>query len=132
MKSLEFQKYIEPKLSESCREIADYYSEDISLEPMYSDLSYPIVKPIQIHNSIEKFEKPNTKQQIRRFRNKIEGEGGNNDKLGMSQYYGKILDNFLGKPKSISQKKRNKPSISLDTQDFWLLNDKIKVIADDI
>ena len=124
MKSLEFQKYIEPKLSESCREIADYYSEDISLEP--------IVKPIQIHNSIEKFEKPNTKQQIRRFRNKIEGEGGNNDKLGMSQYYGKILDNFLGKPKSISQKKRNKPSISLDTQDFWLLNDKIKVIADDI
>ena len=132
MKNLEFHKYLEPKLTESCRELASYCSIDISLDPIYSDISYNKFQAIKVNNSIKGLSTPRKKQQAVRVKTKIEKEKKSTEKLGMSQYYGKIMDNFLGKTKSVSPKKKNKPSMSLDTQDFWLLDDKITVMNNDV
>lgn len=130
MKNLELHKYLEPKLSESCRELAGHYSMDLPLDPIFSDFSYSKFTPMKLENSNKVINSPRKKQTITKGRNKSEKGRDGKGKLGMSQYYGKIMDNFLGKKETASTKKRNrsKPGISLDTQDFWLLDDKIKVI----
>ena len=131
MRNLELHKYLEPKLTESCKELASYFSIDVPMEPVYSDLSYSKFTPMKVERSIKALNSPRRKQQTIRVRNKSEKDKKSAGKLGMSQYYGKIMDNFLGKKETATPKKRNKPSISLDTQDFWLLDDKIKVIDND-
>ena len=84
-----------------------------------------------MRKSIKVLNTPRRKQQTVRTRIRSEKEKKSAGKLGVSQYYGKIMDNFLGKKETDTPKRRNKPSISLDTQDFWLLDDKIKVIDND-
>jgi hypothetical protein len=127
LKSLELHKYLEPKLSESCRDLANHFSMDPSTDPIFSDLGSPKMSHLKLTSSTKFQTTPRKKQQIKP-RNKSERHKVTNQSLGMSQYYGKIMDNFLSKPDSLSLKKKMNHETSLDNQDFWLLDDRIKVI----
>ncbi|OMJ96247.1 hypothetical protein SteCoe_211 [Stentor coeruleus] len=132
MKNLEYNKYLEPKFTESVREIASHFYFDISADPIFSDFSIPKFNSRVGGNDIREMNLPSkknsekkTKGTIQKIRN-IEKKPENI--LGMSKYYGKIMNNFLTKPQSVSPKKNQRAMISMETQDFWLLDDNIKVI----
>jgi hypothetical protein len=131
MKTLELHKYLEPKLSESCTEVANFFSFDVGLDPVFSELNYSEFVPAKTSEN-KALATPRKKKEVVRTRRSGEREKKSTGKLGMSKYYGQIMDNFLAKPKSNPPKKKTKGTISMDSQDFWLLDDRIKVIENDI
>ncbi|OMJ69324.1 hypothetical protein SteCoe_32985 [Stentor coeruleus] len=135
MKNLEYHKYLEPKLSDSVRDLASYFSFDQSIEPIRSEYSVPQFTPRVGSNSIRELNSPkkkNSQKKVNGISERIRNnEKKSSSKLGMSKYYGRIMDNFLSKPQSVSPKKEHKGMISMESQDFWLLDDKIQVIEND-
>ena len=127
MKNLEFHKYLEPKLTESCRDLASTFSIDISLDPIYSDLSYSQMQPIKIANSIKGLNSPKKKPKDIKIRNRSFRNKEKSIRSG-SQYYGKMMDGFLAAPETVKHTKNYKSRGLMETQDFWLLDDKIKLI----
>lgn len=130
MKTMEFHKYLEPKLSESCRGLANHFSIDLSMDMSLSNFSSTRPQPFRVNSSSRALMTPRkktvpikTKQKSKTIKEKQSA-----GKLGMSHYYGRIMDNFLGQPKSVSPMKKSKVTLSMDSQDFWLLDDKITVI----
>ena len=101
------------------------------MEPIFSDLSY--AKSYGKKNyELKEMNTPRKKVQNIKPKNRSVRSKKSMEKIGMSQYYGKIMDNFLGKTKSVRLRKKNKNSFAMDTQDFWLLDDKIKLIDNNI
>lgn len=135
MKNLEYHKYLEPKLSDGVRDLASYFSFDMSIEPIRSDYSVPQFTPRVGSNSIRALNSPRKKNSQKKVNGMSErarnSEKKSSSKLGMSKYYGRIMDNFLSKPQSVSPKKEPRGMISMESQDFWLLDDKIQVIEND-
>lgn len=119
MKSLESHKYLEPKLTESCKGLASYFSLDYSSNPSLPEFQLPRPQPTDSKVAL------NTPRK-KYFSVKPRNEKSQNPK-GVSKYYGQIMDNFLSKPKSVSSKKKN-ASVSIESQDFWLLDDNIRLI----
>jgi hypothetical protein len=129
LKEMEFHKYLEPKLSNSCKGLANYFSIDSSIDnfervefekftqPRNGNYTKPIVTP-----------RPKVyKEKVKSKAKERISEG-----KGMSKYYGRIMDNFLAQPKSVSPIKKSKATLSMDSQDFWLLDDKITLIDNDL
>lgn len=129
MKTMEFHKYLEPKLSESCRGLASHFSIDLEMDMSLTNFNSSR-QPFRVNSSSRALITPRKKTvPIKtKQKSKIIKEKQSAGKLGMSQYYGRIMDNFLGQPKSISPMKKSKVTLSMDSQDFWLLDDKITVI----
>ncbi|OMJ82815.1 hypothetical protein SteCoe_16412 [Stentor coeruleus] len=132
MKNLEYNKNLVPKLTENVREIASHFSFDVSAEPIFSDFSMLKFNPKvgsdvvrEIDFSSKKNSEKKTKGAIQKVKN---SKKKTESMLGMSKYYGKFMNNFLSKPKSVSPKKDPRTMISMETQDFWLLDDNIQVI----
>ena len=119
MKSLESQKYLEPKLTESCKGLASYFSIDYSSNPTLPEFQLPRPQPTSSKKALNT---PRKKYFLVKPRNEK-----SLNPTGVSKYYGQIMDNFLSKPKSVSSKKKN-ASVSIESQDFWLLDDNIKLI----
>lgn len=119
MKYLETHKYLEPKFSESCRGLASYFSLDSTSNPIIPEFDLP--RP---NFSISK--KGLSSPRKKYFSIKPRQEKPLNPN-GVSKYYGQIMDKFLTKPKSVSSKKKT-TSVSIDSQDFWLLDDNIRLI----
>lgn len=135
MKNLEYNKFLEPKLTESVREIASHFSFDVSAEPIFSDFNMPKFTPKVVGNVVREINLPSKKNSEKKTKGTIQkmknSEKRPENMLGMSKYYGRIMDNFLTKPQSVSPRKDQKAMISMETQDFWLLDDNIQVIDDE-
>lgn len=130
MKTMEFHKYLEPKLSESCRGLANHFSIDFSLDSSLNYFNSTKPMPVRVNSSSKGFTTPRKKTvPVKpKIKSRMVKEKQSAGKLGMSHYYGRIMDNFLGAPSSVPPTKKSKVNLSMDSQDFWLLDDKITVI----
>lgn len=125
MKNLEMHKYLEPKLTESCKGLASYFSLDFPVDHIYSEYEYQLPSRARLNESKKTFSTPRKKNFSFKSRNEKSQKPAVN-----SGYYGKLMNNFLSDPKTTVAKKKNS-SISIETQDFWLLDDNIRLIEHD-
>jgi hypothetical protein len=118
MKGLEVHKYLEPKLSESCSGIAKHFFSDDEQDSNFSQFLVEKNSRVKINESKKNFgKKKNLSFRVR---------GEKLQKPGVvSKYYGKLMNNFLT-PKTNARKKNT--TISVDTQEFWLIDDNIRMI----
>ncbi|CAG9330748.1 unnamed protein product [Blepharisma stoltei] len=148
MAKLELHKYLEPKFSDSCKNLAMHYSS-YYLEDEYN--KQPSVKSISRERSLvnqmsrtERFisqtpqRRTKPKIQTKKFhRHSYQNSETLNQTPSQSRYYSKIMNSFLkGTPKNAvsknpsrwSKKKKREETLNLDLQDFWLIDDKIQLI----
>jgi hypothetical protein len=131
LKEMEYHKYLEPKLTSSCKPLASYFSIEYAYEPAIDHFELTKPRPYRANSSSKALITSRPKVQNKgKVKKNFEKEPGG--KAGMSRYYGKIMDNFLAQPKSVSPMKKSKATISMDSQDFWLLDDKITLIDNGI
>lgn len=138
MSKLEVHKYLEPKYSESCRNLALHYS--VYIEEPYELPSAPsISRERSLVNQMSRTERYFSQTPQRKTKPSLQTRmttrhtHRNSDKVetpSNSKYYNKIMNTFLkATPRTVLKKnKKKKETLNLDLQDFWLIDDKIQVI----
>jgi hypothetical protein len=109
MAQLELHKYLNPKFSESCKEIARFYQSSKRL------VNYPSIK--------KNFSKP--KLSSNKFRKGLRYEQSTPVK---SDYYDKLMNSYLLKGRVSSNPIKPRKRLDFNRHEFWLIDDKIQVI----
>jgi hypothetical protein len=111
MAEMEVHKYLNPKFSESCKEIVKLYT------PQF---------PKKLNNyprSFRNFNKPSYSP--RKFK-KITKIDGNTP--AKSEYYDKLMNSFLEKGRMSCSPPKPRRRLDFNHHEFWLIDDKIQVI----
>lgn len=114
MVELELHKYLEPKFSKSCEDIAkDFYRSPRRMLINYPSMARNLTIP---KNSARKIKKG--KKVISRHR----------ETPVKTNYYGNIMNSYLKKGRMSHSPEKIRKKLDYNHHEFWLIDDKIEII----